>query len=156
MFQCNFLFEKVPFLLLIYSDVKFAAITITMKKILIIDDEAEVVKVLQICLEQHGYKVVTSYDGENGLKKVKSENPDLVILDIMLPDMDGYQVCEKIKADPSTKDIPVIMLTVKSMGEDVEKALEKKADWYIVKPYDEKYLLKKIDYLLQKKSGLRR
>jgi len=127
-----------------------------MKKILIIDDEAEVVKVLQICLEQHGYKVITGYNGESGLKKAKDEVPDLVILDIMLPDMDGYQVCERLKSDPSTKDIPVIMLTVKSMGEDIEKALEKKADWYIVKPYDEKYLLKKIDYLLQKKSGMQK
>ena len=68
----------------------------------------------------------------------------------MLPKMDGYQVCEQIKADQKTKNIPIIMLTAKDKGEDLERALEKKADWYIAKPFDYKYLIKKVESLINK------
>ena len=120
-----------------------------MKKILIIDDDPEVIKVLKLQLEKGGYEVVDALDGDAGLIKVNEGKPDLVLLDIMMPKMDGYNVCEKIKDNPSIKNIPVIMLTAKNMGDDVELALEKKADWYIAKPYDIKYLLKKIDELIK-------
>jgi DNA-binding response OmpR family regulator len=103
------------------------------------------VKALQIILEKNGYQVIIAYDGSTGFAKVKEEKPDLVLLDIMLPDMDGYQVCELIKKDPALHKIPVMMLTAKAMGDDVEKALEKRADWYITKPFEHKYLLKKIE-----------
>jgi CheY-like chemotaxis protein len=114
------------------------------KKILIIDDEPDILKILQSMLKNDKYEVITAENGEEGYEKVVKEKPDLVLLDIMMPRMNGYEVCEKIKGNPETKKIPVVMLTVKAMGEDVEKALQKKADWYISKPFDDKYLLKKI------------
>jgi len=120
------------------------------KKILVIDDEPEVIKILQIRLERDKFQVITANNGKTALQKIKLEIPDLIILDIMMPGMDGYQVCEKIKSDPSTGDIPIIMLTAKNMGEDLEMALEKKADWYVIKPYEYKYLLKKINQLIQR------
>lgn len=120
------------------------------KKILVIDDEPGIVKVLQIRLEQAGYKVVSAYDGESGLLKMKEEKPDLIVLDIMMPGMDGYQVCEEIKTDPSTENIPVIILTAKNMGDDFDMAMEKRADWYITKPYNDEHLLKRIDGLIRK------
>jgi CheY-like chemotaxis protein len=122
------------------------------KKILIVDDEPEAIKGLQIVLEKGNYRVITAYNGETGLKKLSDEKPHLVILDVNMPGMNGYQVCEKIRANPSTKNIPVIILTAKSMDASLEKALTKKADWHIAKPYYDKYLLDKINDLLQKKK----
>lgn len=119
------------------------------KRILIIDDSPTVIKMLQIVLESKDYEVITAYDGETGLKKVYSDKPDIVILDIMLPDIDGYEVCERIKNNANSKDIPVIMLTAKDMGEDFNKAMEKKADWYIVKPYDVEHLIRVINTLTE-------
>lgn len=111
------------------------------KKLLLIDDNIQTIEMLQIILEDEGYEVITAYVGEDGLKKTAEEKPDLVILDVMLPGMNGYQVCEKIKNNPDTKDIPVIMLTGRDTGNDFDKAMEKKADWYVVKPYNIEHLL---------------
>ena len=122
------------------------------EKILIVDDDHDVVEILRSLLSYKGFTVVAVYDGASALSKVKEEKPDLVVLDIMMPGMDGYNVCETIKTDPETKNIPVIMLTAKDMFGDVEKALEKKADWYIAKPYDSKYLVDKINQFLSKRS----
>jgi len=112
------------------------------KKILIIDDEPDLVKTLQIRLETAGYTIITAYEGHTGLKKAREEKPDLIILDIMLPGMNGYETCDKLKSDPLTHKIPVIILTSKNMGDDLEQAFEKKADWFMVKPFDSGYLLK--------------
>lgn len=120
------------------------------EKILIADDEQTAVDILKSILEDKDYAVITAYDGEEAVKAVREQKPDLVILDVMMPKMNGYEVCEKIKKDPSTKDIPVIMLTAKDMGEDIEMALSKDANWYITKPYDAKYLLGKISSFLNK------
>lgn len=119
-------------------------------RILIIDDEPELIKTLQIRLEAEGYQVLTAYDGIAGLKKAEEEDPDLLILDVVMPGMDGYAVCERMKASPRTRNIPVIMLTAQSMGDDIEKGFEKKADWYMVKPYDNKKLLQIIKKFLRK------
>lgn len=111
------------------------------KKILIVDDNPQSVEMLQIILEDEGFAVITAYVGEIGLKKATEEKPDILILDIMLPGMDGYQVCEAVKNNPDTGNIPIIMLTGKDMGDDFEKAMEKRADWYVVKPYNIEHLL---------------
>lgn len=120
------------------------------KKILIVDDNLETIKMLQMILEDKGYQIITAYTGKKCLEKVKEEKIELIILDIMLPGIDGYQVCEKIKTNLDTKDIPVIMLTGKDMGDDFDKAMEKKADWYVVKPYSVEHLLKVMDKLIKK------
>jgi two-component system, OmpR family, alkaline phosphatase synthesis response regulator PhoP len=120
-------------------------------KVLVIDDDPNAVSILQIILEDKGYEMIWANDGETAIQKVYEQNPDVIMLDVMMPGMDGYQVCEVLKNNPKTKDIPVIMLTAKDMGEDVEKALSKKVDWYIAKPYDSKYLVNKIETFIKKR-----
>lgn len=120
-------------------------------KVLIVDDDPDTVHILELVLKDRGYEVVSANSGEAALKKIADAKPDLVILDVMMPGIDGYKVCEKIKTDESTSSIPVIMLTAKDMGEDVDMALSKKADWYIAKPFDYKYLLNKVDGFIKKK-----
>ncbi|KKT17473.1 MAG: hypothetical protein A2654_01420 [Candidatus Nealsonbacteria bacterium RIFCSPHIGHO2_01_FULL_43_31] len=103
------------------------------KKILLIEDEASLQKALGDVLEQEGYKVIGVTDGEAGLKSAQAEIPDLILLDLILPKMPGFEVLKALKSDESTKDIPIIVLTnLESMG-DIEKALELGATTYLVK-----------------------
>ena len=113
-------------------------------RILVIDDEPEVAKVLEIRLKATGYEPIIAVDGEDGWNKVKSERPDLIILDIMLPKLDGYSLCNLIKKDKTTRKIPVIMLTGKNMVGDIEKGFDTGAVSYISKPYDWQHLLEEI------------
>jgi DNA-binding response OmpR family regulator len=119
------------------------------KKVLIVDDNPTLATTLEMILELKGFTIATANDGITGLKKITEEKPDIVILDVMLPGMDGFQVCENAKADSNTKDIPIIMLTGKDTGDDFDKALEKKADWYIVKPYNIEHLMGVFEKLLK-------
>lgn len=123
------------------------------EKILIVDDQPEITDLIRFILKKQNYESVIAFNGSEGLSKARSEMPDLILLDITMPDMSGYEVCEKLKSDPATAQIPIIMLTARDMGEDFEKAMEKKADWYITKPFDPKHLLKRIAYLLQRSKG---
>ncbi len=123
------------------------------EKILIVDDQPEITDLIRFILKKQNYESVIAFNGLEGLNKARSEMPDLILLDITMPDMNGYEVCEKLKSDPATAQIPIIMLTARDMGEDFEKAMEKKADWYITKPFDPKHLLKRIAYLLQRSRG---
>ncbi|MCM8776542.1 MAG: response regulator [Candidatus Omnitrophica bacterium] len=119
------------------------------KKILIVDDEPIIVRVLESRLKTQGYEVVNAYDGQEGLNKVRLENPDLIILDIMLPKMDGYRVCRLLKLDDKYKHIPVLMLSARVQNEDKEKGMAAGADAYITKPFNPKELLDTIQALLQ-------
>ena len=121
-------------------------------KIMIVDDDPDANFNLKAVLENSGFKVIFYYDGESALEELKEEKPDMVLLDVMMPGMSGYDVCETIKNDPETSHIPVIMLTAKDTGDDVEMALKKKADWFVAKPYDNKYLLGKINQFIAKKG----
>jgi len=121
------------------------------KKIMIVDDDTDVSSNLKAVLEHACFEITCYNDAESALKMIKADKPDLVLLDVMMPGISGFEACEKIKSDPDTLNIPVIMLTAKDMGEDVETALKKKADWFIVKPPDNKYLIAKINYFLTKK-----
>src|SRR5947207_10287406 len=89
------------------------------KKILAVDDERHIVRLVQVNLERDGYTVVTAYDGKEALEKVQSERPDLIVLDVMMPYMDGFEVLQNLKKNPETRDIPVIMLTAKAQDADV-------------------------------------
>jgi len=106
------------------------------KKILAVDDEVDFLKILKLNLEADGYEVITAFDGEEALKKIKSDNPDVVILDIVLPKLNGEEVCRCIRKDPVSNKIPVIMLTGKDA--DVERIVSMVigADIYITKPVD--------------------
>ncbi|HOW34931.1 MAG TPA: response regulator [Candidatus Omnitrophota bacterium] len=119
------------------------------KKILVIDDEPDLISVLQGRLESEGYKVVAASDGEEGLKKLATENPDLIILDLMLPGIGGYEFCAKVKADEKFMHIPVLMLTARAG--DVDKAMGFKcgADGYLTKPFSGEALLEEISELLR-------
>lgn len=119
-------------------------------KILIVDDEADLVETLKYRLEMGGYDVMTALDGQEGLKKARSEGPDLVILDLMLPKLDGYRVCRMLKFDEQFKHIPIILCSARVQESDVKMGEEQGADAYVTKPFEPKFLLAKIEELLVK------
>jgi len=121
-----------------------------MGKILIIEDEPELVEMLQDRIAIMGHEVDGAYDGQVGIKKAKETHPDLIILDVMMPQMDGFDVCRNLKADPSTKDIKILMLSAKASDEDQKHGLECGAEGYITKPFDAKDLIDKIESCLSK------
>ena len=106
------------------------------QKILVCDDERHIVRLIQVNLERQGYQVVTAYDGKEGLEKVKSEKPDMVVLDVMMPYMDGFEVLKHIRRDPATEALPVIMLTAKAQDKDVFEGYHYGADMYLTKPFN--------------------
>lgn len=105
------------------------------KRILIVEDEESLLKLEKIFLSSRGYEVVGVVDGPAALAALEKERPDLILLDIMLPQMDGFEVCKRIKQNPQTASIPVIMLTAKKSSEDMAKGKEVGADNYITKPF---------------------
>lgn len=106
------------------------------RKILAVDDEKHIVRLVQVNLERQGYEVVTANDGKEALEKVESERPDLVVLDVMMPYMDGFEVLQNLRRNPSTRDIPVIMLTAKAQDADVFKGWQSGVDCYLTKPFN--------------------
>jgi two-component system, OmpR family, alkaline phosphatase synthesis response regulator PhoP len=120
------------------------------KKILLIEDEEDIVGFIKLQADLSGYKVIVENDGLSGLRTVEKENPDVVILDLMLPGMHGLDVCRKIKSAQETKHIPVIMLTAKSEELDVILGLELGADDYITKPFSPKVLFSRVKAVLRR------
>lgn len=120
------------------------------KKILIVEDEPHALETLQDRLEFEGYETITAGDGATALIKAKAEKPDLIILDIMLPRMDGYKVCGFLKADTRYNKIPVIMLTAKAQESDRKIGQEMGAEAYVTKPFEAAELLGKIEELLER------
>jgi len=123
-----------------------------MAKILIIEDELELARLIQVRLENAGFGVEIAGDGKEGLEKITDYQPDLVILDLILPQIDGYRVCELIKSDDKLRKIPVIMLTARAQDIEKKAGYAVGADEYIVKPYDPDQLLQKIKALLERKN----
>lgn len=107
----------------------------TKKKILIVEDEESLLKLESILLTSRGYEVKGVADGHAALQAVSTMKPDLVLLDIMLPEIDGFEVCRQIKGNEATRHIPVIMLTAKKSREDMARGEQVGADWYITKPF---------------------
>ena len=110
-------------------------------KILVIDDEETTVQLITILLERRGYEVIKAYRAEDGLRKAYRNQPDLVLLDIMMPDMDGWDVCKRLR---EMSDVPIIFLTARGETKDVVRGLEMGADDYIVKPYDNDELVARV------------
>jgi len=117
-------------------------------KILVVDDEIYIVHILDFSLGMEGYEVVTALDGEAALEKVKTEKPDLIVLDIMMPKLDGYEVCKTIKANAATQNIPVILLSAKGRNADQKMGFDVGADDYITKPFSPRKLVERINQLL--------
>ena len=118
--------------------------------ILLIDDEKQVTTLLGFILRKEGYNAIAANDGNTGIEMAREEKPSLILLDVMMPVLDGYEVCRAIRADERTRDIPVIMLTSLGMGKDVQKGMDSGASWYITKPFDRVFLLKHIRRLINK------
>src|SRR5438128_8219452 len=106
------------------------------KAILVVDDDPKIVRVVEINLTQEGYQVRTAADGEAALAAVAQEPPDLVLLDVMMPRMDGFETLKRLKADPASADIPVVMLTARAQDEDVFEGYGTGAQWYLTKPFE--------------------
>jgi len=119
-----------------------------MSKILLVEDNEMNRDMLSRRLERKGYEVVIAVDGQAGIDMASSGNPDIILMDLSLPVIDGWEATRKIKADPATQSIPVIALTAHAMAGDEQKALEAGCDDYDTKPIDLKRLLEKIDNLL--------
>lgn len=113
-------------------------------RVLVVDDEPHLVEIIASRLKVNGYDVQTAATGGEGLKRAETFKPQLILLDILMPDKDGYQVLRSLKANPKTKEIPVVILTVKKWGEDVKKAVSAGARDYVVKPFNSETLLEKI------------
>jgi len=120
------------------------------KRILVVDDENDILVVLKFRLEANNYEVLTASDGQEGLNKARTEKPDLIILDLMLPKLDGYKVCRMLKFDEIYKSIPIIIFTAKVQQKDEELGKEMGADAYVTKPFEAEILLGKIKELLSK------
>jgi len=120
------------------------------KKILIVEDEKDILHLVQFYLEKEGYRTCTAVTGLEGLKLAKSEHPDLVILDLMLAELDGLEVCKQIRADPRTSRLPIIMLTAKAEESDTIVGLELGADDYVTKPFSPKALVARVKALFRR------
>ena len=118
------------------------------KRILLVEDEPDLFEVVKAALEFQGYEIIPAHDGLAAFNKAKEHIPDIIILDIMLPKMDGYKVCGMLKADTRLSRIPIIMLT--ALGEDIDKKLgeEMKVDSYLVKPFEPHKLLEEVKRLI--------
>ena len=118
-------------------------------KILIVDDEADLVETIQFALELEGYNVLVASNGEEGLNIARQEKPDIILLDLMLPKLDGYKVCRLLKFDERYKSIPILMLTAKTQEKDKILGKETGANEYITKPFDMDELMAKIKSYLK-------
>ena len=117
-------------------------------KVLVVDDEIYIVHILDFSLGMEGYEVLTALDGEQAVEKAKAERPDLIVLDIMMPKLDGYETCKMLKADEATKNIPVILLSAKGRNVDQKIGFEVGADDYITKPFSPRKLVERINAIL--------
>ena len=117
-------------------------------KVLLVDDDPVILKLLQVNFEMEGYTVLTASDGVEGLEKARAERPDIVLLDIMMPRMDGLQVTKELKGSDDTKEIPIILLSAKAQASDVQTGRDVGADDYLTKPFDPLELLDRVGDLL--------
>ncbi len=123
-----------------------------MKHVLAVEDDKDILKLIAHNLEREGYEVTGATTGEDGIDAARSEKPDLILLDLMLPGIDGLEVCRRLKADPDTAHIPVIMVTAKGEDADVVTGFEHGADDYVTKPFSPKVLIARIR-AAQKRRG---
>ena len=123
------------------------------EKILIIDDDIDTLKLVGLMLERQGYQIAVASNGTIGLSKASSERPDLILLDVMMPDMDGYQVTERLRSDPSLSHIPIVMFTAKTMVDDKVKGFESGVDDYLTKPTHPAELTAHVKAVLSRSAG---
>jgi len=118
------------------------------KTIVVADDEPYVLRSLEFILKKEGYRVVTATDGVEAMERIRAEKPDLVFLDIQMPRKDGYMVCQELRRDPDTRDLPIIMITAKGQEADRLQSLESGADEYVTKPYSPRKVVDRVREIL--------
>lgn len=116
---------------------------------MLIEDEQDMAVMIGIRLEAAGYYVCSVSDGKDGLEAAKRDMPDLIVLDLMLPGIDGYEICSALKGDEKYSKIPIIILTARSQKQDIDRGLASGADVYMVKPFDPRELLEKVEELIE-------
>lgn len=114
-------------------------------KVLIVDDEPNILMSLEFLLKKSGYQVFIARDGREALGIIESEVPDIILLDVMMPEVDGYEVCQKVKNNAQTSHVKIIFLSAKTKKEDIDKGYEMGADLYITKPFSTRYLISQVD-----------
>ncbi len=119
-------------------------------KILVVDDEPTIVRLMEFILARQGHQMMAAVNGEEALSKIQSEQPDLVLLDIMMPRIDGYEVAQRLRADPATAALPIIMLSAKAQDEDIRKGVEVGVDEYITKPFTPDHLVQVVAKYLER------
>ena len=123
-------------------------------KILVVDDEPPIVRLMEFILARQGHEMIVAVNGQEALEKVRAHRPDLVLLDIMMPRVDGYEVARTLRADPEFAEIPVIMLSAKAQEEDIQKGLNVGVNEYITKPFSPEHLVHVVaDHLSRLPSG---
>ncbi len=122
----------------------------TSKKVLIVEDERDILQLVKLYLEKEGFRTLTASNGIEALRQIRSEHPDLVILDLMLPEIDGLEVCKKVRLAPQTAMLPIIMLTAKTEESDTVVGLELGADDYVTKPFSPRGLVARVKALLRR------
>ncbi len=119
------------------------------KRILIVDDEPNILISIEFLMKREGYDVAIARDGEEGLAAIRAQRPDLVVLDVMMPKRDGFEVCTEVRADQSLSEVRILMLTAKGREAEVKKGLALGADAYIPKPFSTQELVAKVKTLLE-------
>jgi DNA-binding response OmpR family regulator len=119
-------------------------------RMLVVDDDPVILKLLRISFEMEGFEVLSAADGQEGLERARSDHPDVVLSDIMMPRLDGLQLLAELKADPATADLPVVLLSAKAQNAEVREGLAMGADDYVTKPFDPLELLDRVNAVLAK------
>lgn len=123
-----------------------------MSKILLVEDDEDIVRTIEYVLSKKGYQCISAFDGMDGFQKAKTENPDLILLDLMLPKMNGYKISRLLKFDEKYKKIPIIMLTAKAQESDKKLGFETGADEYVTKPFEIDKLVEIIEKYLKRRN----
>jgi two-component system alkaline phosphatase synthesis response regulator PhoP len=121
-------------------------------RVLIADDNPQGVELLEAYLADTGYEVATSFDGEETLQKIRAWSPDLVLLDIMMPKTSGFEVCKRVKADPATRDVAILMITALDQPSDIDRAVDAGTDDFLTKPINQTDLLRRVRALLESRT----
>lgn len=122
-----------------------------MSEILVIEDEKNILKSVAMYLEGHDYTVIIADCGLNGIKEAEQNMPDLIILDLVLPDIDGYTVCKTLREHPKTSEIPILIMSAKSQKNDIDKAYKNGANEYIIKPFEPQVLIETVRQVMKEK-----
>lgn len=122
------------------------------KKILVIEDDPGSLRLIEYTLKQEGYHILTATNGLEGLRKALKEDPDLVVLDVMLPGIDGFEICHRLRVEPQTAQLPILMLSAKAQEVDKATALKEGADYYLTKPVAPSEIISRVGTLLAHKK----